>query len=55
MTEPTTYTLDVPGATLTFDVHEPETPSATPAVRFRLADGRLRLRAARRVTSGTAR
>jgi pimeloyl-ACP methyl ester carboxylesterase len=25
MTEPTTYTLDVPGAVLTYDVHEPET------------------------------
>ena len=24
MTEPTTHTLDVPGAILTYDVHEPE-------------------------------
>jgi pimeloyl-ACP methyl ester carboxylesterase len=27
MTEPTTRTLDVPGATLAYDVHEPATPS----------------------------
>ena len=27
MTQPTTSTLDVPGATLTYDVREPETPS----------------------------
>jgi pimeloyl-ACP methyl ester carboxylesterase len=27
MTEPTTRTLDVPGATLTYDVHEPEAPT----------------------------
>ena len=27
MTEPTTHTLDVPGATLAYDVHEPDTPS----------------------------
>jgi pimeloyl-ACP methyl ester carboxylesterase len=27
MTEPTTHTLEVRGATLTYDVHEPETPS----------------------------
>ena len=27
MTEPTTHTLDVPGATLTYDVHEPDSPS----------------------------
>ena len=27
MTEPTTHTVEVPGATLTYDVHEPETPS----------------------------
>src|SRR5436190_154749 len=27
MTEPTTYTLDVPGATLTYDVHVPDAPS----------------------------
>src|SRR5207248_2329142 len=27
MTEPTTHTLDVPGATLTYDVHVPDTPS----------------------------
>ena len=27
MTEPITHTLEVPGAILTYDVHEPETPS----------------------------
>ena len=27
MTEPTTHTLDVPGATLTYDIHEPDRPS----------------------------
>src|SRR5580765_6528012 len=27
MTEATAHTLDVPGATLTYDVHEPDTPS----------------------------
>src|SRR5947207_565894 len=27
MTEPTTHTLDVPGATLTYDVHVPDAPS----------------------------
>jgi hypothetical protein len=27
MTESTTHTLDVPGATLTYDVHEPDTAS----------------------------
>ena len=48
MTEPTTHTLEVPGATLTYDVHEPEAPSEqAPAVHLRLADGRLGLRAAR--------
>ena len=26
MTEPTTHTLDVPGAVLTYDVREPEEP-----------------------------
>jgi pimeloyl-ACP methyl ester carboxylesterase len=29
MTEPTTHTLDVAGATLTYDVHAPDTPTAT--------------------------
>src|SRR5437763_15710685 len=27
MTEPTSHTLDVPGAILTYDVHEPDAPS----------------------------
>src|SRR5438105_3312414 len=27
MTEPTTHTLDVPGATLTYDIHAPDIPS----------------------------
>src|SRR3954447_19576845 len=35
MTEPITHTLDVPGATLTYDVHEPEPPtSARPLFIF---------------------
>ena len=28
MTELTTHTLEVPGATLTYDVHEPEAPTS---------------------------
>ena len=47
MTEATTHTLDVPGATLTYDVRTGSSPTPCPAAH-RLADGGRRIRHARR-------
>ena len=48
MTEPTTHTLEVPGAILTYDVRKADSSTAPVAVPDRLADGRRRVRDARR-------
>ena len=54
MTEPTTRTVDVPGATLTYDVRKTEFPCPS-VVHDRFADGCRRVRHARRATSPIAR
>jgi hypothetical protein len=47
MTEPTTHTLDVPGAVLTYDVREAEEPGDhRPLFIFGSPMGGVRLRAA---------
>ena len=44
MTEPTTHTLDVPGAVLTYDVRRNDAEHRAGAAADRVADGRRRLR-----------
>ena len=47
MTEPTTSTLDVPGAVLTYDVRQVDSQHLPRAAPDRIADGRRRVRDAR--------
>ena len=55
MTEPTTHTLDAPGAVLTYDVRQADSTTAPGAAPDRIADGRRRVRHAGRATSPIAR
>ena len=55
MTEQTTSTLDAPGAVLTYDIRGADSDTSTRAAHDRLADGRRRVRHARRRTSPIAR
>ena len=55
MTEPTTRTLDVPGAVLTYDVRGADSTPSRPSAPDRLADGRRAGSARWPATSPTAR